>query len=99
MQNSHKPVYYRLPRSRLYLGTDALFFCSNGDVLTGVLGLYKTGFTLGVVGIFYSAYSLVKVRIHPWQCPFHLTENIAHTIGEAISGIVIALEFNPVDNN
>lgn len=39
-------------------------FCSNGDVLTGVLGLYKTGFTVGVFGIFYSAYSLVKVRIH-----------------------------------
>ncbi|KAN0126734.1 hypothetical protein V8E52_000374 [Russula decolorans] len=41
-QNSHKPIYYRLPRSGLYLG------------------LYKTGFTLGVAGIFYSAYSLVK---------------------------------------
>lgn len=41
-QNSHKPIYYRPPRSRLYLG------------------LYKTGFTLGVVGIFYSAYSLVR---------------------------------------
>jgi hypothetical protein len=36
-----------------------------------VLGLYKTGFTLGVAGIFYSAYSLVKVRIlHPWQMYF-----------------------------
>jgi hypothetical protein len=31
------------------------------NVLTGVPGLYKTGFTLGVVGIFYSAYSLIKV--------------------------------------
>lgn len=64
-------------------------------MLTGVLGVYKTGFTLGVVGICYSAYSLVKVRIHPWQCPVHLTENIAHTIGEAISGIVVALDFYP----
>jgi hypothetical protein len=75
--------------------THAFFFCSDGDVLTGVLtGLYKTGFTLGVVGIFYSAYSLVKVRIHPWQMSlFRFTENIAHTIGEAISGIVVALEF------
>ncbi|KAI0268138.1 hypothetical protein BC834DRAFT_968358 [Gloeopeniophorella convolvens] len=50
-QHSHKPIYYRPPRSRLYLG------------------LYKTAFTLGVVGITYSAYSLVKARgftsLHP----------------------------------
>ncbi|KAH9965815.1 hypothetical protein BC827DRAFT_1180020 [Russula dissimulans] len=41
-QHSHKPVYYRLPRSRLYYG------------------VYKVGFTLGVLGITYSAYSLTK---------------------------------------
>jgi hypothetical protein len=62
-----------------------------------MLGLYKTGFTLGVAGIFYSAYSLVKVRIHPWLCPFHLTENIAHTIGEAISGIVRSVRVYPMN--
>lgn len=73
------------------MGTHAFFFCRNGDVLTGVLGLYKTGFTLGVFGIFYSAYSLVKVRIHSWDMSLlHLTD---HTIGEAISSIVVALEF------
>jgi hypothetical protein len=67
LQNSHKPVYYRPPRSRLYLGDPYVLFGSNGGVLTEALGLYKTGFTLGVFGIAYSAYSLVKVRIHPWQ--------------------------------
>jgi len=41
-QHSHKPIYYRPPRSGLYLG------------------LYKSGFALGVAGIAYSAYSLVK---------------------------------------
>ncbi|KAF8272109.1 hypothetical protein EI94DRAFT_1719011 [Lactarius quietus] len=41
-QHSHKPIYYRLPRSGLYMG------------------LYKVGFTFGVCGIAYSAYSLVK---------------------------------------
>ncbi|KAI0005128.1 hypothetical protein BJV74DRAFT_807136 [Russula compacta] len=41
-QHSHKPIYYRPPRSRLYLG------------------LYQTGFAIGVCGIVYSAYSLVK---------------------------------------
>src|SRR6266403_1537638 len=56
LQNSHKPIYYRPPRSRLYLGTHAFFLCSSDDVLTGVSGVYKTGFTLGVVGIAYSAY-------------------------------------------
>jgi hypothetical protein len=25
-QNSHKPIYYRPPRSRLYLGTHAILF-------------------------------------------------------------------------
>lgn len=40
-------------------------------MLTGaVLGLYKTGFTLGVFGIFYSAYSLVKVRISSMAMSF-----------------------------
>jgi hypothetical protein len=31
-------------------------------MLNGVPGLYKSGFALGVCGIAYSAYSLVKVR-------------------------------------
>ncbi len=53
------------------MGTHAFFYSSDGDVLTGVSGLYKTGFTLGVVGICYSAYSLIKVRIHTWQCALH----------------------------
>jgi hypothetical protein len=73
------------------MGTHTFFYSSDGDVLTGVSGLYKTGFTLGVVGICYSAYSLVKVRIHTWQCALHLTENIAHTIGKTLSGVVVAL--------
>ncbi|KAI0068560.1 hypothetical protein BV25DRAFT_1817422 [Artomyces pyxidatus] len=41
-QHSHKPVYYRPPRSRLYLG------------------LYNTAFGLGMVGVVYSAYSLIR---------------------------------------
>ncbi|KAI0254823.1 hypothetical protein BJV78DRAFT_1183144 [Lactifluus subvellereus] len=41
-QQSHKPIYYRPPRSGLYMS------------------LYKSGFAVGVVGIAYSAYSLVK---------------------------------------
>ncbi|KAH9977665.1 hypothetical protein BGW80DRAFT_1283593 [Lactifluus volemus] len=41
-QQSHKPIYYRPPRSGLYMG------------------LYMSGFALGVGAIGYSAYSLVK---------------------------------------
>ena len=37
------------------------FFAAIGKIVTSLLGLYKLGFTLGVGGIAYSAYSLVKV--------------------------------------
>jgi len=32
-------------------------------MLTRVPGVYKVGFTLGVLGITYSAYSLTRVRV------------------------------------
>lgn len=38
-----------------------IFFAAIGKIVTSLLGLYKLGFTLGVGGIAYSAYSLVKV--------------------------------------
>ncbi len=38
-----------------------IFFAVIGKSVTALLGLYKAGFTLGVCGIAYSAYSLVKV--------------------------------------
>jgi hypothetical protein len=61
LQHSHKPIYYRPPRSRLYLGAHRVSFRGNRRILTAMSGLYKTGFTLGVFGIAYSAYSLIKV--------------------------------------
>lgn len=50
-------------------------------MLTRVPGLYKSGFALGVVGIAYSAYSLVKVRDSSVAMFLHLTENITHHRG------------------
>ncbi|KAH9077052.1 hypothetical protein EDB83DRAFT_2347962 [Lactarius deliciosus] len=60
-QHSHKPIYYRPARSGLYMGTLQFFFAAIGKIVTSLLGLYKAGFSLGVFGIAYSAYSLVKV--------------------------------------
>ena len=79
LQHSHQPVYYRLPRSRLYLGIYELL--TSGGTLTRVPGLYKSGFALGVVGICYSAYSLVKVRDSSMAVSHHSTENAAHHRG------------------
>jgi hypothetical protein len=68
-------------------------------VLIGGPGLYKSGFALGVVGIFYSAYSLVKVGDSCTAMSLHSTESVAPIIGEALSGIIVALEFARLTTN
>lgn len=53
-------------------------------MLSGVPGLYQTGFAIGVCGIVYSAYSLVKVGEPSVAISAYPTEKISHTIGEAL---------------
>ncbi len=52
-----------LPPSSLrpLYGYTTYFFAAIGKTVTSLLGLYKAGFTLGVCGIAYSAFSLIKV--------------------------------------
>ncbi|EPQ58951.1 hypothetical protein GLOTRDRAFT_125270 [Gloeophyllum trabeum ATCC 11539] len=42
VQRSHKPIYYRLPRSNIYMAS------------------YYSLFTVGMCGVVYGAYSLIK---------------------------------------
>ena len=52
------------------------------SVFIDVLGLYKSGFALGVVAIGYSAYSLIKVR--ELSAFLDGTETICLSTGQAI---------------
>jgi hypothetical protein len=54
-----------------------------------VPGLYKSGFALGVVGIVYSAYSLIKVCELFIPTSFGLTDGIYDIIGKVISGVLL----------
>lgn len=53
-------------------------FAAIGKIVTSFLGLYKAGFTLGVFGIAYSAYSLVKVGDHCAVASLHVVEDNYH---------------------
>ena len=64
MQNDHKAIIHRLPRSRLYLGW---ILSPSQTVIKRLIafriGLFASGFTVGMFGTVYGIVSLVKVRL------------------------------------
>lgn len=59
-QNDPRPLYFRSPRSNLYLSESSkvfLFQCA--DILKA---LWFSGFAVGLLGVTYGAAQLVKVR-------------------------------------
>ena len=54
------------------------FSVATGKTITCLLGLYKAAFTAGVCGIFYSAYSLVKVGDLSAMASLHVVEDNYH---------------------